>query len=293
MRCKVRLLMPLSSHIKPEPNPPLDRARVIRAREMYEEGFTVSRILAHCQMSLGTLYACLDGVPFGADGERMETIPRRRRVTGKRRRALAADDVSLVNRMLRTAERQVRDIETRLSAREQAPVERERDVRMLTGLTARAPRPAGFAQAGRRAACCGIRRSRQHRSGQCRRAPSRTLQQAESDGGRRARDQAGRQDISLACFSALRGCKLRAKTRHGRQAGQAAESAERQGETAPRRQAAGAGGEPRAEPCRGPHRRHRPDAGDVSRRAGPDHRRDRAADHRPRTSTTSRTCPGW
>lgn len=126
--------MPLSSSIKPEPNPPLDRARVIRAREMYAEGFTVSRILAHCDMSLGTLYACLDGTPFGIDGERMPAIPRRRDVTGRRRRALRADDVSLVNRLLRTAERQVRDIETRLSAREQPPVERERDVRMLTGL---------------------------------------------------------------------------------------------------------------------------------------------------------------
>ena len=126
--------MPLSSHIRPEPNPPLDHARVIRAREMYAEGFTVSRILAHCQMSLGTLYACLDGVPFGQQGERMEPVPRRRDVTG-RRRALMADDVSLVNRLLRTAERQVRDIETRLSARDQAPVERERDVRMLTSLT--------------------------------------------------------------------------------------------------------------------------------------------------------------
>ena len=127
--------MPLSSHIRPEPNPPLDRARVIRAREMYAERFTVSRILAHCQMSLGTLYACLDGVPFGLDGERMEPVPRRRQVIGKRRRALKADDVSLVNRLTRTAERQVRDIETRLSAREQAPVERERDVRMLMSLT--------------------------------------------------------------------------------------------------------------------------------------------------------------
>lgn len=127
--------MPVSSQIKPEPNPPLDRARVIRAREMYAEGFTVSRILAHCQLSLGTLYACLDGVPFGEGGERMRRIPRRRDVTGRRRRALKADNVSLVNRLLRTAERQVRDIETRLSAREQAPVERERDVRMLTSLT--------------------------------------------------------------------------------------------------------------------------------------------------------------
>jgi hypothetical protein len=86
-------------------------------------------------MSLGTLYACLDGVPFGQDGERMDPLPRRREVTGKRRRALKADDVSLVNRLLRTAERQVRDIETRLSARDVAPVERERDVRMLASLT--------------------------------------------------------------------------------------------------------------------------------------------------------------
>ncbi|MGD9921807.1 MAG: hypothetical protein AB7V13_10215 [Pseudorhodoplanes sp.] len=126
--------MPLSSDIRPGPNPPLDRARVIRAREMYAEGFTVSRILAHCQMALGTLYACLDGVPFGQDGERMEPLARRRDVTGKRRRALKACDVSLVNRLLRTAERQVRDIETRLAAREVPPVERERDVRMLGSL---------------------------------------------------------------------------------------------------------------------------------------------------------------
>ncbi len=127
--------MPLSSHIRPEPNPPLDRARVIRAREMYAEGFTVSRILAHCQMSYGSLNACLDGAPFGVEGERMEPLPRRRQVTGQRRRALKADDVSLVNRLSRTAERQVRDIETQLAARDVAPVERERCVRMLASLT--------------------------------------------------------------------------------------------------------------------------------------------------------------
>ena len=127
--------MPLFDHIAPEPNPPLTRERVIRAREMYEAGFTVSRVCANCLMSLGTLYPCLDGVPFGLDGERWQPIPRRRLVTGKRRRALAADSVSLTNRLLRTAERQVRDIETRLSARAQPPVERERDVRMLVSLT--------------------------------------------------------------------------------------------------------------------------------------------------------------
>lgn len=121
--------MPLSSHIKPEPNPPLTLPRVIRAREMYAEGFTVARILAHCEISLGTLYACLDGNPFADQGEPMPPVPRRRQVLKKRHRALKTDSVSLTNRLLRTAERQVREIETRLSAREQPPVERERDVR--------------------------------------------------------------------------------------------------------------------------------------------------------------------
>jgi hypothetical protein len=127
--------MPLSSHIKPGPNPPLTLPRVIRAREMYAEGFTIARILAHCEMSLGTLYACLDGNPFAGQGEPMPRLPRRREVLGKRHRALKTDAASLTNRLLRTAERQVREIETRLSVREQPPVERERDVRMLMNLT--------------------------------------------------------------------------------------------------------------------------------------------------------------
>jgi hypothetical protein len=127
--------MPLSSNVKPGPNPPLTLPRVMRAREMYAEGFTVARILAHCEMSLGTLYACLDGNPFADQGEPLPKIPRRRDVLKKRHRALTTDGVSLTNRLLRTAERQVREIETRLSQREQAPVERERDVRMLMNLT--------------------------------------------------------------------------------------------------------------------------------------------------------------
>jgi hypothetical protein len=102
---------------------------------MYAEGFTVARILAHCEMSLGTLYQCLDGNPFADQGEPMPALPRRRQVLKKRHRALKTDSVSLANRLLRTAERQVREIETRLSQREQVPVERERDVRMLMNLT--------------------------------------------------------------------------------------------------------------------------------------------------------------
>ncbi len=126
--------MPLSSHIKPEPNPPLTRERVILAREMYGEGFTVARIMAQCAMSLGTLYACLDGIPFGADGEQWTALPRRRQTLHQKRRALKADSVSLANRLTRTAERQVRDIELRLSARSMSPVDRERDVRVLAQL---------------------------------------------------------------------------------------------------------------------------------------------------------------
>jgi hypothetical protein len=89
--------MPLSSNIKPEPNPPLTLVRAVRAREMYAEGFTVARILAHCEMSLGTLYACLDGNPFRDQGEPMPPISRRRQVLGKRHRALKTDAASLVD----------------------------------------------------------------------------------------------------------------------------------------------------------------------------------------------------
>jgi len=127
--------MLLSAGIRPEPNPPLTRETVLRAREMYVQGFAVAQILAHCPMSLGTLYTCLDGNPFGEDDERWPPVPRRRLVLKPRRRALRTDSVSLVNRLMRTAERQVRDIEVRLAARTTQPVERERDVRMLASLT--------------------------------------------------------------------------------------------------------------------------------------------------------------
>jgi hypothetical protein len=62
-------------------------------------------------------------------------MPRRRRVVGKRRRPLAdATRVSLAARLWRTAERQARDIEERLSRPSGATPERERDMRMLTML---------------------------------------------------------------------------------------------------------------------------------------------------------------
>jgi len=123
--------MPLTDHIRPEPNPPLTVERVELSRAMYVEGFPAARICAQCLMSLGTLYKCLDGVPFGADGLRFPPIPRRRNILGKRTRALRADPVSLRNRLIRTAERQAREIELRLSLPDRTGPERERDIRML------------------------------------------------------------------------------------------------------------------------------------------------------------------
>jgi hypothetical protein len=131
--------MPLLDNIRPEPNPLLTVERVELARAMYVEGFTVSRICPQCLISLGTLYTCLDGTPFGADGLRFPPIPRRRNILGKRTRALRADPASLRNRLMRTAEGQVREIELRLSLPGRSGPERERDIRML-GMTVKSLR---------------------------------------------------------------------------------------------------------------------------------------------------------
>ena len=104
------------------------------ARQRYAEKVAISRILAETDMSLGTLYWWLDGCP-DKDGEpRLVPIARRRRVVGKRRRTLKANRVSLVTRLWRTAERQVRDVEERLKRADQDAGERERDARLMAVL---------------------------------------------------------------------------------------------------------------------------------------------------------------
>jgi hypothetical protein len=120
--------MPLSDSIKPDAYRAPTQAQIARAREMYAEGFAVSRILAYCDMSIGTLYYWLDGGPLEAEGPALPPMPRRRDVIGKRRRKLKGDPVSLIARLWRTAERQARDIEERL--RRRGPPN-ERDLRML------------------------------------------------------------------------------------------------------------------------------------------------------------------
>ena len=111
---------------------------------MYAERFTVSRILAACGMSLGTLYYWLDGGPREDGAPLLPPIPRRRRIVGARRKPLASSRVSLANRLWRTAERQARDIEERLARPSAPPPERERDVRMLSVLVRTLRDLAGF-----------------------------------------------------------------------------------------------------------------------------------------------------
>jgi hypothetical protein len=124
--------MPLKDHIIPDPYRAPTDAEIAKARAMYVEKFTVSRILAATNMALGTLYYWLDGGPLDEQGRpRLPPIPRRRAaVLGKRRKPVRTDHGSLASRLFCTAERQVRDIEERLSKPGAGP-ERERDLRML------------------------------------------------------------------------------------------------------------------------------------------------------------------
>ena len=55
--------MPLKDHIIPDPYRAPTDAEIAKARAMYVEKFTVSRILAATNMALGTLYYWLDGGP--------------------------------------------------------------------------------------------------------------------------------------------------------------------------------------------------------------------------------------
>lgn len=100
------------------------------ARQRYAEGVAVSKILAETEMSLGTFYLWLDGGPDDG-GQRLPPIPRRRVVMGKRRMPLSGGRASLIQRLWRTAERQVRDIEDRLRLQLQDSGERERDARVM------------------------------------------------------------------------------------------------------------------------------------------------------------------
>ena len=107
-----------------------------RARADYAAGDKpVAQIAFENGMSEDRLYYWVDGGP--PTGElHMPPIPRRRGGVARigRRRRLRGDRVSVVRRLWRTAEAQVRDIENRLMQDKQPPDERERDARTMAVL---------------------------------------------------------------------------------------------------------------------------------------------------------------
>lgn len=115
--------------------PPQDAAnysleQIMQARECYADpSKTVAQIERETGMKRGTLYYFVDG----AEG-RFPPLPRRLKPRKKVERAPADGRKSLVTRLWRTAERQVRDIEDRLKGKRQQPDEREQDTRMLAML---------------------------------------------------------------------------------------------------------------------------------------------------------------
>jgi hypothetical protein len=105
----------------------------VRGRQMYAEGATTRDILADTKLSHWGLYYWLAGGPKQKNGERLlPEVPKRRMVV--RRKILKENRIALVNRMMKTAERQVYEIEARLAGNKQAPGERERDARTLAVL---------------------------------------------------------------------------------------------------------------------------------------------------------------
>jgi hypothetical protein len=95
----------------------------------------VAQIARENGMSSSTMYYWLDGGP-PTGPLHLEPIPRRKdgAVRSVRRRLLTGDRVAIVQRIWRTAEAQVRDIEDRLIKSGQAPDDRERDTRAMAVL---------------------------------------------------------------------------------------------------------------------------------------------------------------
>jgi len=104
----------------------------VRAR--YAAGDRVADILADAKIGPGALYYWIDGGPDDGGGSRLPPIPRRHSARVRHARSRPAARLTLVKRLWRTAEWQVRDIEDRLRANQQPSDERERDARLLAVL---------------------------------------------------------------------------------------------------------------------------------------------------------------
>ncbi|MBI3435008.1 MAG: hypothetical protein HY056_08010 [Proteobacteria bacterium] len=115
----------------PSPSPDV----ITRARQMYADNVPVARIRTELRISQDTLYRCIDGALPGPDADGAPLARRRggRARVGSRRRLRGQRD-SVIARLWRTAEAQVRDIEERLMRERQEPAERERDARVMAVL---------------------------------------------------------------------------------------------------------------------------------------------------------------
>jgi hypothetical protein len=83
-----------------------------RARQMYAQGVGTRAILAETKLSLHAFYNWLDGRAQPRGPQLLPALPRRKIV--RRARISPGDRVSLVERMMRSSERQVAEIEKRI-----------------------------------------------------------------------------------------------------------------------------------------------------------------------------------
>jgi hypothetical protein len=108
--------------------PASDAVALVRRR--YAEGAAVNAIVAESGIkNLNIIYRCLAGLYPDGSGSKPAPIPQRR--PGVRMRHRMGSRAALVSRMWRTAERQVEEIEDRLSAAGLEVAERESNARTL------------------------------------------------------------------------------------------------------------------------------------------------------------------
>lgn len=100
-----------------------------RARQMYADGVDTRTIMAETDFSLEKLYNWLDGKASRHGEQLLPPLPRRKVV--RHLRITPGDRRSLVERMMRSAERQVAEIELRVGSPRH---DREKDARMLAVL---------------------------------------------------------------------------------------------------------------------------------------------------------------
>jgi hypothetical protein len=100
-----------------------------RARQMYADGVETRAIMAETGLSSGALYNWIDGRASRKGQQLLPPLAKRRIV--RNLRITPGDRRSLVERMMRSAERQVAEIELRVGSPRH---DREKDARMLAVL---------------------------------------------------------------------------------------------------------------------------------------------------------------